>query len=447
MRDTRRNAFGVMTPALAILVLVLSFSPVLAEDFVPPGQLERVVILSRHGVRSPTKDTNAKCEIPPTPLSCFRKPTTPPWPDFGVQHPADLTLRGAFLMQQMGASYRKGTWADLFRTSFPGECPEAFFWADRDERTLMTARSLVGGLVGGPNTPWAACNLPVRQTTEATDPVFHPTSAIPACKIDPQPTNPTVSPEQIQQVQDVVDCCSEKLCTMIGKKPPICQLKDVMDDTNDKKIHDQAYDFIPSFGEILLFEYAQGFEGNNFAFGNPQYPPTKNGKWMELLAVHADLFNKQQRNPSVALPQGANLLYHMAYAIKYGAPLIPPSTKGPPSKVVVYVGHDTNIANVAELLGLNWKIGDYPPNDVAPGAALAFEVRLDSNLVEYVYAVMLAQPPESLRGDGSDVSSRRLRIRECSPDCAMRDFVTIVKDAIKYDENKACITDWRDLAD
>src|SRR5262249_17891829 len=112
-------------------------------------------------------------------------------------------------------------------------------------------------------------------------------------------------------------------------------------------------------------------------------------------------------------------------------------------------GHDTNIANVAGLLGLEWKIGDYPLNDVAPGAALAFEVRLDPSFIEYVHAVMLAQPPESLRGDGSDVGSKPLHIHGCRPDgsCAMGDFVTIVKNRIKYDENKACITDWRDLAD
>ena len=78
--------------------------------------------------------------------------------------------------------------------------------------------------------------------------------------------------------------------------------------------------------------------------------------------------------------QGANLLFHMAYAIKNGAPLIPLSTDGAaPSNFVVYVGHDTNIANVAGLLGLQWQIGDYPRNDVAPGAALAFEVRRDKS--------------------------------------------------------------------
>src|SRR6516162_1104331 len=105
MRDTRRDAFGVIAPAFAILALVLCFSLVLAGDFVPPGQLERVVILSRHGVRSPTKDNDT--------LQNSRKPTTPPWPDFGVQHPADLTLKGALLMQRMGAYYRE-KWQPLF---------------------------------------------------------------------------------------------------------------------------------------------------------------------------------------------------------------------------------------------------------------------------------------------------------------------------------------------
>ena len=225
---------------------------------------------------------------------------------------------------------------------------------------------------------------------------------------------------------------------------------------DDKKTYDQAYDFIQSFGEILLFEYAQPFEGNHFAFGN--ITPAEKGKWMKLLAIHADLFNKEQRNRSVALPQGANLLYHMAYAIKNGAPLIPPSTDGAaPSNFVVYVGHDTNIANVAGLLGLEWKIGDYPSNDVAPGAALAFEVRRSESNESYVYPVMLAQPPDSLRGDGSEVSSELLRFynpalppSRCNGpygSCAMSDFVKIVKNAIKHDENNACITDWRDLAD
>src|SRR5262249_60714520 len=136
-------------------------------------------------------------------LQNFRKPTTPPWPDFGVQHPADLTLKGALLMQRMGAYYRK-RWAALFE---PSACPNpAFFWADRDERTLMTARSLVGGLAGG------ACELPVLEIiepdvlTERIDPVFHPINPTnPSCTV--KNPHPTVSPDQVSRVQKVVDCC------------------------------------------------------------------------------------------------------------------------------------------------------------------------------------------------------------------------------------------------
>src|SRR5262249_45121077 len=93
--------------------------------------------------RSPTKDNDT--------LQNFPKPTTPPWSDFGVRHPADPTLKGALLMQRMGSYYRK-RWAALFE---PDACPNrAFFWADRDERTLMTARSA---------RPTSACGAPMRR--------------------------------------------------------------------------------------------------------------------------------------------------------------------------------------------------------------------------------------------------------------------------------------------
>ena len=450
MRDRRRDAFRVGAPAFAILALVLSFSPVLAEGL--PQQLERVVILSRHGVRSPTQDDET--------LNNYRKSTTPPWPDFGVQHLADLTLKGALLMQRMGAHYRE-KWQPRFGDpSRACPNPNPFFYADRDERTLMTARSLVGGLAGG------ACKLPVLEIiepdvkmTERIDPVFHPTSN-PSCKV--KNPHPTVLPDQVSRVQKVVDCCCADFCNKILGKTS-CDLQQLMDDTKPgDKPHDDAYNFIQSFGEILLFEYAQGFVGNNFAFGkiapDPiRPPPADKPEWWNLLAIHADLFNKMQRNGDVALLQGANLLYHMISAIATGKPLIPAAVGPPmnfPLKFMVYVGHDTNIANVAALLGLHWPVGDYPADDVAPGAALAFEVRqFTLGAPSYVNALMLVQPPDSLRADGSDIRSIPLPIRGChGPDgsCGMSEFVNIAMNIVKKAraENSACVTDWKDdLAD
>ena len=455
MRDRRRDAFRVGAPAFAILALVLSFSPVLAEGL--PQQLERVVILSRHGVRSPTQDDNT--------LNNYRKSGIPPWPDFGVQQLADLTLKGALLMQRMGAHYRE-KWQPRFGDpSRACPNPNPFFYADRDERTLMTARSLVGGLAGG------ACELPVLEIiepdvlTERIDPVFHPINKTnPSCKVK-NPPHPTVSPDQVSRVQKVVDCCQADFCNKILGKTS-CDLQQLMDGTKPgTPPHNDAYNFIQGFGEILLFEYAQGFVGRNFAFGkiapDPiRPPPADKPEWWKLLAIHADLFNKIERHRDVALLQGANLLYHMISAIATGRPLIPPAVGPPvnfPVKFMVYVGHDTNIANVAKLLGLHWQVGDYPADDVAPGAALAFEVRQTLGAPPYVNALMLVQPPDSLRADGSDIRSRPLPIRGCkspegSPDgsCAMSDFVSIAMNIVKKAraENSACITDWKDdLAD
>jgi 4-phytase/acid phosphatase len=455
MRDIRRDAFCVRAPAFAILALVLSFSPVLAGGL--PQQLERVVILSRHGVRSPTQDDNT--------LNNYRKSGIPPWPDFGVQQLADLTLKGALLMQRMGAHYRE-KWQPRFGDpSRACPNPNPFFYADRDERTLMTARSLVGGLAGG------ACELPVLEIiepdvlTERIDPVFHPINKTnPSCKVK-NPPHPTVSPDQVSRVQKVVDCCQADFCNKILGKTS-CDLQQLMDGTKPgTPPHNDAYNFIQGFGEILLFEYAQGFVGRNFAFGkiapDPiRPPPADKPEWWKLLAIHADLFNKIERHRDVALLQGANLLYHMISAIATGRPLIPPAVGPPvnfPVKFMVYVGHDTNIANVAKLLGLHWQVGDYPADDVAPGAALAFEVRQTLGAPPYVNALMLVQPPDSLRADGSDIRSRPLPIRGCkspegSPDgsCAMSDFVSIAMNIVKKAraENSACITDWKDdLAD
>ena len=181
-----------------------------AEEIVPPGQLERVVVLSRHGVRSPTKTAEE--------LGRWRRPDEPSWPDFRVQHPADLTLKGAELMQRMGTYYRK-RWESLLKNACPRN--EVFFWADRDERTLMTARALASGLAG------VDCTPTISETYEPIDPLFHPTTELKGegCNFT-LPDPPPPSAKQMQAVQEVVDCCQKKFCEETFNKET-CELKDV----------------------------------------------------------------------------------------------------------------------------------------------------------------------------------------------------------------------------
>lgn len=63
----------------------------------------------------------------------------------------------------------------------------------------------------------------------------------------------------------------------------------------------------------MLLEYAQGFFNAEFGFGRA----TK-ASMLQTLHLHTAVFDALQRNSYVARRQGANLLYHLAYAIENG---------------------------------------------------------------------------------------------------------------------------------
>ena len=46
----------------------------------------------------------------------------------------------------------------------------------------------------------------------------------------------------------------------------------------------------------------------------------------------------------------------------------------PDNRLLVIVGHDANITNVAGMLGLSWLIPGYQRDDTPPGGALVFEL-------------------------------------------------------------------------
>jgi 4-phytase/acid phosphatase len=369
-------------------------------------------------VRSPTKTAQE--------LGRWRRPDEPSWPDFRVQHPADLTLKGAELMQRMGTYYRK-RWESLFRNACPRN--EVFLWADRDERTLMTARALASGLAGGD------CTLTISETYEPIDPLFHPTSELKGegCNFT-LPDPPPPSAKQMQAVQEIVDCCQKKFCEETFNKET-CELKDVAASEKAKESKD-AREFTQSFGEMLLLQYAEGLKGDNYAFG--KFPPEQKSKMLELLAIHTQMFDEQQRNPDVARPQGDNLINHLVLAITgRGSEATPPG-----SMFVVFVGHDTNIANIAGLLGLSWRLPEYPNNDIPPGTALAFEVRKSGDS-EIVSAVILGQSPDALRNSTPEVVAQRLPIPDCAGpggSCSLREFQQRVWNGAWYEKYGGCVS-------
>src|SRR4051812_46015821 len=201
----RMFACGKM-PARSLLcaafILALSPGPVAAEF-----ALERVVLVSRHGVRAPTNSAA---------LADYSKSRT--WPTWLVARDADLTPRGEELASLMGAFYRQHFSA---RGVLPREgCPDAnqaYVYADVDQRTRLTGNGLLAGAFPG-------CGLLAQYsvTLDKPDPLFHPIKAG-ICTIDAKIAREEIRKraggklktilkkppyrESLDQLQSVLDCC------------------------------------------------------------------------------------------------------------------------------------------------------------------------------------------------------------------------------------------------
>ena len=101
-------------------------------------QLKYVVIVSRHGVRSPTWEA-----------ARLNQYSAEPWPDWGVP-PGNLTPRGRKLIEFTGAYYRQWLSGEhLFHGKGCQDAGRITIRADREQRTLETGRALAEALLPG----------------------------------------------------------------------------------------------------------------------------------------------------------------------------------------------------------------------------------------------------------------------------------------------------------
>ena len=98
-------------------------------------QVEKVVILSRHGVRAPTKMTQTMRDVTPN--------TWPEWPvKLGY-----ITPRGEHLISLMGGFYRERFQQQGILSQDNCPTPNSVdVWADVDQRTLKTGEAFLAGL-------------------------------------------------------------------------------------------------------------------------------------------------------------------------------------------------------------------------------------------------------------------------------------------------------------
>jgi 4-phytase/acid phosphatase len=328
-------------------------------------RLKMVVVLSRHGVRSPTW-TEEK----------LNRYSVKPWPQWPVA-PGYLTQHGFDLLERFGSYDRAAlAQAGLFVAQGCGDAAATTIWADTDQRTIESGRALAKGL-------FPECAPEVHSLAEGEkDPLFHPdTVSAKAEKADTafsvlakRAARQPVNAELLTEMQRVLSGCDPH----VECKPAHAPEERLLDapfgvhwGPGDPMVNPQGpLPQASSFAEDFLLEYADGMPLESVGWGRLNEAQVR-----RFLDLHTANFDLMHRTPSLAKANGSNMLWHIVKTLQQGA-------EGKPvegaigktgDKLVVLVGHDTNLASVAALLGLHWEL-DGRRDDTPPGMEMAFEL-------------------------------------------------------------------------
>jgi len=360
----------------------------------PPSKLRFVVILTRHGVRSPTwsqSDLNAY--------------SAEPWPDWGVP-PGNLTPHGNKLMTQLGSYYRLYfAEAGLLHPTGCGDTGHVYIRADVESRTLETGRALAAGMMPG-------CSVDMQTVNGGDDPLFsplkagigRPDTALAAAsisgRIGASPSALATSYRgALNTLREVLfDCTSPIPCpaeTKPGKQSILAQESSVEEGKGDHPADLRGPLRIGStLSEDLLLEYVNGMEGKDLGWGRLDA-----NKLLEVMQLHAAYADLARQTRYIARVQGSNLLSHilrsMQQAVQNSA--VAGSLGDPSDQVLLLVGHDTNISNIAGILRIYWLLEGYQAEDTPPGGALVFELWQQGEREWAVSTYYLAQSLDQMR--------------------------------------------------
>ena len=363
--------------------------PACAQTSSRDASLQMVVILSRHGVRSPL---SAGADLD--------KFSAAPWPKWEVA-PGILTAHGYELMKIFG------TWD---RAKFSGEgllapagCADAAHVtviADTDQRTRETGKALAEGMFPG-------CNIDVQSQPDGiTDPLFlprkagigHPDPAVVtaavAGRIGDNPANLTETYRpQLTALDRILSGC--------GRLPPNPHRTSIFDIPASLK-PGTAESPVAARGplitastliENLLLEYTQGMSTADTGWG------CVDGATLRfIMQANVAAWDYDDRTPAFARTYASNLLDHIRSTMEQGvtAKPVPGAIGKPGDRMVILVGHDTDIATVAGALGIDW-IADGRFGDSPPGGALVFELWRSPKAGSFVRVAFTTQTLEEMR--------------------------------------------------
>jgi 4-phytase / acid phosphatase len=426
---------------VAVILGLLLGEPAAAQILpIPPGwQMERAILLSRHGVRSPLKSNEE-----------MDRHAATPWPAWPVA-PGFLTPRGAELMRLMGRYYRvlyggRG----LMEASICPPPNTVAAWTDIDQRTRLTGAALLNGMYPG------CANPLLRNQDDATvpDPLFHPQPTA-SCPMDAAANRAAVLARiggnfdsvlreyapQLDKMQAVLcppgQASSGRNCGLRSEQPAVTAGSD-----GQMRISGPI-GIGSSAAETFLMESAEGMPSSQVAWGRL----SGDAELQDLLKIHRLKFDLAQKTLPIARQHGSNLMAQIVQTLQDGHKFPGLRALAEPVRLGLLVGHDTNIASVSRLLNIGWQIPGFQPNEASPGGALAFELLRETRTGRrYVRLAYYAQTLEQMR-KSSVLDFERppgmvaVDLPACARDahekaCPLERFVAIANEAI----DPACVT-------
>jgi 4-phytase/acid phosphatase len=342
-------------------------------------RLERVVLLERHGVRSPTRA--------PSDLAPYAQT---PWAEWSVA-PGYLTDHGAQAIARMGSALRSRYAASLPDRGCRGK-EKLFVWADNaDQRTKVSGQAVADAMAPG-------CGIKAQWLEGADDAIFH--AAGETCPLDQGKAQAALAAQLEATVaahRESYDKARIALQSILspGLGPDGCRgqasqqcilLSDQNRAANGKLSGTLAQG--STLSENLFLEYAEGMR-------HPGWGRLDRSRLADIMPLHALASDLTRRTPELAAPNGT-LLARQIESLLTDVPAFRHQVPVPDqARVVLLLGHDTNLSNLAGMLRLGWQLPG-EPDATAPDTVLAFE-RWRSGRRSLLKIKVYYQTPDELR--------------------------------------------------
>jgi len=308
-------------------------------------------------------------------------------------------------MKKFGAAYRALYSAEgLFSRAGCPPIDSIYIWTDLDQRTKATGTALLEGLAPG-------CGLKPRDAEATIDPLFH---ALPSLgKADSAQASASLAgsigaaPQAIVPAYalafkrlDQILVCETGACRRISQVPSTVAASQK---TGLVEVQG-AVDLASTAVEDFILAYADGRPIADVGWG-----AVDRATLLQLSQLHVLKFLLNTQTPYPARVQGSNLLSHISATLDQGAANRPNVGTRVPigARLVAFIGHDTNLAELAGMLRLGWLLPGYQIDDSPPGVALVFELRRSSpSATPFVRVFFTAQSLDQIRNLSSESPQR-----------------------------------------